>query len=59
MLRADPSATRTQTRIGAPKGMFSLSRLAEQPTDETAMKLLYLVLHPRLVVMAGLQDVPE
>ena len=28
-------------------------------TDEAAMKLLYLVLHPNLVVIAGLQDVPE
>jgi hypothetical protein len=36
-----------------------LANEAHFPTDEAAMKLLYLVLHPSLVVIAGLQDVPE
>jgi hypothetical protein len=34
-------------------------RRGHSPTDEAAMKLLYLVLHPSMVVIAGLQDVPE
>ena len=45
--------------VGAPVGEAVLANEGAFPTDEAAMKLIYLVLHPSLVVIAGLQDVPE